>query len=111
MIEKRALWAPLAVAAAMLTAAGPCPLRAQVPDEREGHADHDRARQARIRGEIAPLEEIIATVHRRFHGDIVSTELEHSGGIWTYEFKVIDDDGRLREVKVDAHTGLITGGE
>lgn len=71
-------------------------------------SDHERAREARERGEILPLEQILARVRDRIPaGDIVKVELDRDHGVWIYEFKVIDPRGRLLEVEVDAGTGRI----
>ena len=69
--------------------------------------DHERAQQARERGEILPLERILSLVGQRIPGDVVKVELEREDGIWVYEIKVIDARGRLMEVEIDARTGGI----
>lgn len=65
-----------------------------------GH-DHDRARYARERGEVRPVEEILAAARAALPGEVVGLELEHEHGRWVYEVKVITDDGRLMEVLVN----------
>ena len=32
-------------------------------------------------------------------------KLEHEGGAWVYEFRVVDANGRLFEIYVDARSG------
>ncbi len=74
--------------------------------------DHDRAREARERGDIKPLEDILTSVQQRFPGDVVKVELEHEHGRWIYEIKLIGKDGRLRKLDVDARdASIIKGGE
>jgi uncharacterized membrane protein YkoI len=71
-------------------------------DENEAH---DRARRAVRSGEILPMAALLQRVRERIPGDVVEVELED--GRWLYEFKVIDDKGRLLEVLVDARTGRV----
>lgn len=88
------------VLAGVLLGAGPVPA---LGDD----LDHERAQQARERGEILPLERILALVRARVGGDVVKVELDRDDGIWVYELKVIDGRNRLLEVEVDARTGEI----
>lgn len=69
--------------------------------------DHDRARAARERGDIRPLEDILPSVRQRFPGDVVRIELENEHGRWIYEIKLISPDGRLVELDVDARSGEV----
>ncbi|SFK81622.1 Peptidase propeptide and YPEB domain-containing protein [Methylocapsa palsarum] len=75
--------------------------------------DHERARAARERGEVMALEEIMPVVRERFPGDLAQIEFERDNGAWIYEFKLINFEGRLIEVKVNAKTGAVldAGGE
>ncbi|NEV62087.1 peptidase M4 [Thiorhodococcus minor] len=63
--------------------------------------DHDRARHALERGEVRPVEEILAAARDAVPGEVVGLELEHEDGHWVYEVKVIAEDGRLMEVLVN----------
>jgi uncharacterized membrane protein YkoI len=69
--------------------------------------DHDRARRALERGEVLPLERILAVVRARVPGEVVRVELEREDGMWIYEVRVIDSAGRRIEVDVDAARGVI----
>jgi uncharacterized membrane protein YkoI len=69
--------------------------------------DHDRVRQAVIRGEIRPLAEILESVRDRLPGEITGVEIERKGEHWVYEFRVVDGNGRLFDVYVDAASGAI----
>jgi len=71
------------------------------------HRDHDAVRQAVERGEIRSLAEILAAVRGQLPGEVVGVEVEHKNGRWLYEFKVVDHNGRLFEVYVDARTAAI----
>lgn len=91
---------PVLVLAAALLGAGPSPALG-------GDLDHERAQRARERGEILPLDHILALVRARVGGDVVKVELERDDGIWIYELKVIDARNRLLEIEVDARSGDI----
>ncbi len=83
---------------AMLTVAAPPLLHA---DER------DQVREAVERGEIRSLADILVTIRGKLPGDVVGVEVEHKNGRWLYEFRVVDTNGRLFEVYVDARTATI----
>src|SRR5262245_14559425 len=69
--------------------------------------DQDLVRKAVERGEIRPLAEIQREVRDKLPGEIVGVEAERKNGRWRYEFRVVDRDGRLFDVHVDAQTGAI----
>lgn len=73
----------------------------------DGDQDHDRARRAIEQGEILPLAEIFARARARFPGRVLETELDREHGLWVYELKILDPQGRLFEVSVDARSGDI----
>lgn len=72
-----------------------------------GARDHDEVRQAVERGDIRSLADILAAVRGRLPGEVVGVEVEHKDGRWLYEFRVVDDKGRLFEVYVDARTASV----
>ncbi|SCY97825.1 PepSY domain-containing protein [Microvirga guangxiensis] len=69
--------------------------------------DSDQARRAVERGEALALAEILTRVRADLGGEVVGVEFERKRERWVYEFKVIDPDGRLWEVYVDAATAAI----
>jgi uncharacterized membrane protein YkoI len=73
----------------------------------ESRRDQDEAREAVQHGAIRPLDEILAKLRDRFPGEIVKVKLEREHGIWIYEFRLLDPQGRLREISVDAATGAV----
>lgn len=73
--------------------------------------DHDRARAALERGEVRPLDEILAAAAAEVPGEVVELELEREHGRWVYELKVIAPDGRVLEVMVDAASARVLGWE
>ncbi len=92
--------------AAMLATAA---LLAAVP---AGARDRDEYRRDEMRhaveaGEIKSLADILALVRGKLPGEIAGVEIERKQGRWLYEFRVVDGNGRLFEVYIDAHNGTI----
>ncbi|MGV3695276.1 MAG: PepSY domain-containing protein [Paracoccus marcusii] len=73
--------------------------------------DYETARQAVDRGDMLPLEKILARIEARHPGRIVEVELEDEDGLWLYEIEVLTPEGRLIEIELDARTGAILGYE
>jgi uncharacterized membrane protein YkoI len=69
--------------------------------------DQDRARRALERGEVLPLERILAAVRAEVPGEVVGVELEREHGAWIYEVRLIDPSGRRLVVHVDAAKAVI----
>lgn len=70
--------------------------------------DHELARQVLSEGRILPLAEITKIFKTQFAGEIVGVELEvKAANTFVYEFKVLTQNGKLKEVKVDAKTARI----
>ncbi len=70
------------------------------------HADSDgeRARAALERGEIRPLDAVLAAAKTAVPGDVVAVDLKHDDGRWLYKLRIIGADGRRRDVKIDARS-------
>ena len=58
-------------------------------------------------GEIRSLADIIAAVRGKLPGEVAGVEIERKNGHWRYEFRVVDSQGRLFEVYIDARNGEI----
>ncbi|NPD16824.1 PepSY domain-containing protein [Xinfangfangia sp. D13-10-4-6] len=65
------------------------------------------ARAAMLRGEILPLDRILAQLRAAFPGEIIEIQLELEDGSFVYEFDILSPDGRLFEVELDAATGQV----
>lgn len=78
----------------------PAPARADNDDD-----DHDRARAAVAAGEVMPLQAVLARLRTRHPGEVLEVELEQDHGRWRYEIKLLQPDGALRKLKLDARTG------
>lgn len=71
--------------------------------------DEEIARKALVEGRIRPLTEIIELLKPQLPGITilgVEIDVEDNGDI-IYEFDIIDQSGRLKEVEVDAASGNI----
>ncbi|MFG5119104.1 PepSY domain-containing protein [Methylorubrum sp. POS3] len=68
------------------------------------HADSDgeRARAALERGEIRPLDAVLAAAKTAVPGDVVAVDLKRDDGRWLYKLRILSPDGRRRDVKIDA---------
>lgn len=70
-------------------------------------ADHDRARNALQAGEVMPLKSLLAQLERSHPGQVLEVELEQEHGQWVYEFKLLQANGRLLRLDLDARTGAL----
>ena len=71
-------------------------------------SDQQRAREAMQAGRIRPLQEIILEVRQRFAGRILNAWLEEGqAGLWIYRLKLLDLQGNIIGVVVDARNGQI----
>ncbi|WP_199856185.1 PepSY domain-containing protein [Diaphorobacter sp. J5-51] len=89
----------LAVAAAT---AGPAAQAAE-----RGHGDHDLARQALERGQVLPLRTVLEKVEREYQGQVLKVEFEHDDGRFIYEIRLLQNDGRVAKLAVDAVNGQV----
>jgi uncharacterized membrane protein YkoI len=67
----------------------------------------ERVRELVEGGEILPLEQILKRNEAVIGGRIIEVEIEQKRGAYVYEIKVLRPDGRTREIKIDARTGMI----
>lgn len=93
----------MVLAAAALVA--PAPRMAHARDQDE--LRRDEVRRAVETGEIHSLTDILYALRGKLPGEVAGVEIERSGDRWRYEFRVVDRQGRLFEVYVDARSGEI----
>ena len=77
------------------------------PARADGPRDHERARAALQAGEVLSLQAVLERVQRKHPGDVLEVELEREGGRWVYELKLLQRDGTLLRLDVDARTADI----
>jgi uncharacterized membrane protein YkoI len=94
------LFQPWRAAVLALAAAAACAPLTGAADE-----DHAVARRLREAGEIRSLEEISARARAAKAGEILQTELERSRGRYVYEMEILDAQGQVWELELDAKTG------
>jgi uncharacterized membrane protein YkoI len=71
------------------------------------HADIG-PQQARIlleQKQILPLEQIINKAVAVKPGQVIETELEEDDGVYSYELEILDENGIVWELELDAKTG------
>lgn len=69
--------------------------------------DHDRARAAVQAGEVLPLPALLERLQRTHPGRVLELELEREHGRWIYEVKLLQPDGQLLKLEVDAATATV----
>lgn len=76
-------------------------------DDEDELSEQEEVRLALKRGEVLPLVRILAITEKEVPGDVVEVELEREAGKLVYEITVLTAGGRVREVILDARTGVI----
>lgn len=94
----RRAWARAAVAGALALLAGMATA---------GSGDHERARAAVQAGAVLPLPAVLERLQRSHPGQVMEVELERDDGRWTYEVKLLQPDGRLARLVLDARTAEV----
>lgn len=77
------------------------------PDNGATRPDHDSALDARARGEIMPLEEILKKLGGATDERLVDVVLERRGEHWIYDITRLTPAGRYRILTVDASNGRL----
>ncbi|MCB1479133.1 MAG: PepSY domain-containing protein [Tepidamorphaceae bacterium] len=94
-----------AILAVMLATLAAQPVLADRENGRE--ASHDDLYEARQRGDILPLPEILEMIRPQTGDRILEIEFEEEDGIPIYEIYFIDSSGHRGEIHVNAATGEI----
>jgi len=69
--------------------------------------DHERARAAREAGQALPLPQLLQRLQGAHPGQVMALELERDDGRWVYKVKLLQPDGQLSKLKLDARTGEV----
>jgi uncharacterized membrane protein YkoI len=75
-----------------------------VPAWAGGEGDHERARAAVQAGDVLPLATVLERLKRSHPGQVLEVELEQEDGRWVYEIKLLQADGQLLKLELDART-------
>jgi hypothetical protein len=73
--------------------------------------DHNRARQAVQAGQVLPLRSVLERLEREHPGQVLEVELEQEEGRWIYEVKLLQPQGQLVKLKLDARTAALLPGK
>ena len=92
----------LAGLASCALCAGPA-LQAQ----EHGHDDYDLARQALEQGKVLPLRTVLDQIEREYGGQVVKVEFERDDGRFVYDIRLLQKDGRVAKLTVDASDGRV----
>jgi uncharacterized membrane protein YkoI len=79
--------------------------------EDEESDDNDTARELRQQGVILPLEQLVAALPHPQPLRILEAEMERERGRLIYELEVLDAQGQVWEVELDAVTGRLLESE
>ena len=67
---------------------------------------HDDVRKAVTAGRFRPLADILEMVQKKYSGNVLDVELDRDeAGRHIYEVKLLDANGRRREIHIDAVSG------
>lgn len=80
-------------------------LGAVIPTARADSNDAEKARQLTDSGAILPLEQILEQTRQEFPGRVIEIELDREDGRHIYELEIVDPEGRVWELEIDAATG------
>jgi uncharacterized membrane protein YkoI len=77
-------------------------------DRSEGR-DHERVREALQAGKVLPLRAVLEIVERTYPGKLVKIEFESDDDLFFYKIKLMQDNGSIVKLKIDARDGSILG--
>lgn len=69
--------------------------------------DHEHARRALEQGQVLPLRSVLERVEREHPGQVLKIEFEKEDGRYIYEIRLLQPDGRLAKLEVDAVDGSV----
>lgn len=67
--------------------------------------DVSEVRRLKEAGAIMPLESLLQRVRRDYPGRVIEIELEKEDDRYVYELEIVDDNGIVWEIELDARTG------
>lgn len=69
--------------------------------------DHNRAKNAVKAGEILPLSTVLDIAAKAYPGKVLEVELEYEHERWVYEFKILQANGVVLKLYLDAKDGSL----
>ena len=73
-----------------------------VAKDRDHHEDQDRAREAVERGDASSYAQLEEVITSQFKGRIIRVELDREWHEWVYKLRLLEDDGRVVKIEVNA---------
>lgn len=74
---------------------------------RESQREHDAVRFVERHDDILSLDQILRKADEQHAGRVLESELKQKNGRYVYEVEVVDDQGRVWEMKFDARSGEV----
>ena len=71
------------------------------------HGGQELARQALEQGKVLPLRSVLAKIERDYQGQALKVEFEQDDGRFLYKIRLLQSDGRMVKLKVDAVDGAV----
>lgn len=105
VLKIRALTISIVITSTLLI--GLPPLTALADDDRE----QDQALKLRQQGLILPLEKILQAAQQAHPGRVVEVELQREHKKYIYEVELVDSNGQVWEMKLDATSARIIESE
>lgn len=73
----------------------------------DDHGSHELARQALEQGKVLPLRAVLEKIERDYRGQALKVEFEQDDGRFLYKIRLLQSDGRVVKLKVDAVDGKV----
>ena len=71
------------------------------------HGSHELARQALEQGRVLPLRTVLDKVEKEYSGQVVELEFEAEHGEFVYEIRLLQANGTLLKIKMNAVDGSV----
>ena len=69
--------------------------------------DDDHGSQALEQGRVLPLRTVLEKIERDYQGQALKVEFEQDDGRFLYKIRLLQSDGRMVKLKVDAVDGKV----
>ena len=73
----------------------------------DDHGAHELARQALEQGRVLPLRAVLEKIERDYQGQALKVEFEQDDGRFLYKIRLLQSDGRMVKLKVNAVDGKV----
>ncbi|MGI0119170.1 PepSY domain-containing protein [Zooshikella sp. RANM57] len=78
------------------------------PAQSDEDLSPEQARDLQKRGIILPFNHLLGIARQHHSGKLLNAELEYDDGFYEYEFKILDKQGVIWEIEINAQTGEVT---